>query len=59
MKILICGLGSIGKRHASNLLYLKKENLIFFRERNLDLNDNNLTKKKIFYFISKSFESKS
>ena len=54
MKILICGLGSIGKRHASNLLYLKKENLIFFRERNLDLNDNNLTKKKSFISLAKA-----
>tara|TARA_B100000767_G_C19764411_1_gene536768 strand:- start:1632 stop:2573 length:942 start_codon:yes stop_codon:yes gene_type:complete len=54
MKILICGLGSIGKRHASNLLYLKKENLIFFRERNLDLNDNNLKKKKSFISLAKA-----
>ena len=54
MKILICGLGSIGKRHASNLLYLKKENLIFFRERNLDLNDNKLTKKKSFTSLAKA-----
>ena len=54
MKILICGLGSIGKRHTSNLLYLKKENLIFFRERNLDLNDNKLAKKKSFTSLAKA-----
>ena len=47
MKILICGLGSIGKRHANNLIHLKKENLIFFRERNHNLNDKKLKKKKL------------
>ena len=45
MKILICGLGSIGKRHANNLIDLKENNLIFFRERNLDLKDSKLEKK--------------
>ena len=54
MKILICGLGSIGKRHANNLLYLKKKNLIFFRERNFDLNDKNLKKKKSFKSLTKA-----
>ena len=54
MKILICGLGSIGKRHANNLLALKKKNLIFFRERNLDLNDQNLKKKKSFKSLTKA-----
>ena len=58
MKILICGLGSIGKRHANNLLYLKKENLIFFRERNLNLHDKNLTKKKSFKSLSKALSEK-
>ena len=47
MKILICGLGSIGKRHANNLIDLKEDDLIFFRERNLDLNVPKLKKKKI------------
>ena len=54
MKILICGLGSIGKRHANNLLTLKKKNLIFFRERNFDLNDQNLKKKKSFKSLTKA-----
>jgi hypothetical protein len=30
--ILICGTGSIAKRHSKNLLYLGYDNLIFFRE---------------------------
>lgn len=54
MKILICGLGSIGKRHANNLLYLKKKDLIFFRERNFDLNDQKLKKKKSFKSLTKA-----
>ncbi|MFL2891567.1 MAG: Gfo/Idh/MocA family protein [Candidatus Pelagibacter sp.] len=54
MKILICGLGSIGKRHANNLLTLKKKKLIFFRERNFDLNDQNLKKKKSFRSLTKA-----
>ena len=54
MKILICGLGSIGKRHANNLLYLKKKNLIFFRERNFDLKNQNLEKKKSFKSLNKA-----
>ena len=47
MKILICGLGSIGKRHASNLLLLKKKDLVFFRERNLVLKNKILEKKNL------------
>ena len=54
MKILICGLGSIGKRHAINLLNLNKENLIFFRERNLDLKNKKLKKKKSFNSLTKA-----
>jgi predicted dehydrogenase len=54
MKILICGLGSIGKRHANNLINLKKKNLIFFRERNLNLNDKILKEKKSFNSLSKA-----
>ena len=54
MKILICGLGSIGKRHAINLLNLNKENLIFFRERNLDLKHKKLKKKKSFNSLTKA-----
>lgn len=58
MKILICGLGSIGKRHAKNLLNLKKKNLIFFRERNFDLKDKTLSKIKVFRSLKKSLEDK-
>lgn len=54
MKILICGLGSIGKRHAKNLLSLKKKNLIFFRERNLRLNENKLKNITTFDSLKKS-----
>ena len=58
MKILICGLGSIGKRHANNLLFLKKKDLIFFRERNLVLKDKILEKKKTFTSLKKSLNEK-
>ena len=39
MKILICGLGSIGQRHLRNLRKLKKENfeIAAFRSRNLEI----------------------
>ena len=58
MKILICGLGSIGKRHANDLLFLKKKDLIFFRERNLVLKDKILEKKKTFTSLKKSLNEK-
>lgn len=39
MKILICGLGSIGQRHLRNLMKLKKENfeIAAYRTRNLEI----------------------
>jgi len=37
MKILICGLGSIGERHARNLLALGVKDLMFYRQRQLPL----------------------
>lgn len=37
MKILICGVGSIGERHISNLLSLGYENIILFRTSKKDL----------------------
>jgi len=58
MKILICGLGSIGKRHAKNLISLKQDNLIFFRERNLKLTDKKLKNKKVFYSLNKALKDK-
>ena len=58
MKILICGLGSIGKRHAKNLITLKHDNLIFFRERNLKLTDKNLKNKKVFYSLNDALKEK-
>ncbi len=58
MKILICGLGSIGKRHAKNLLFLKKKNLIFFRERNFVLKEKDLKKIKIFKSLKESSKEK-
>ena len=54
MKILICGLGSIGIRHANNLLSINEKNLIFYRERNLPLQDKKLQKIKSFNSLSKS-----
>ena len=32
MKILICGIGSIGKRHAKNLINLGEKNIIFIEK---------------------------
>lgn len=58
MKILICGLGSIGKRHAKNLVHLKRHDLIFFRERNLELTDKKLKTKKVFYSLNEALKEK-
>ena len=58
MKILICGLGSIGKRHAGNLLLLKKKDLVFFRERNLVLKNKILEKKKSFTSLKNALHEK-
>lgn len=58
MKILICGLGSIGIRHANNLIKLKKNDLIFFRERNYSLKDKKLKNKKTFRNLSDALEEK-
>lgn len=58
MKILICGLGSIGQRHAKNLIHLKQDNLIFFRERNLKLTDKKLKNKKVFYSLDEALKDK-
>ena len=35
-KILICGLGSIGQRHALNLIKLGYKNLILYREKKVN-----------------------
>ena len=58
MKILICGLGSIGKRHANNLLDIGKKELIFFREKNLNLNDPRLKKIKSYNNLKEAFLKK-
>ncbi len=58
MKILICGLGSIGRRHAINLLKLKKKKLIFFRERNLNLKQKKLSRIKTFQNLQKALQEK-
>ncbi len=58
MKILICGLGSIGKRHAKNLLSLGEKNIIFFRERNINLKEKNLEKIKVFKKLSLALKEK-
>lgn len=56
MKILICGIGSIGKRHAKNLIYLNKKNLIFFRERNFKLKEKKLRDIKTFSSLEESLK---
>lgn len=37
MRFMVCGVGSIGERHISNLLKLGYENIILYRSRNLPL----------------------
>ena len=56
MKILICGLGSIGKRHAKNLISLGENDLLFFRERNLPLQDKDLNKFRVFNDLTKALK---
>ena len=51
IKILICGLGSVGQRHALNLSKIGYKNLIFLEKRNKKLN-----KKLINFKFSKISE---
>ena len=37
MKVLVCGLGSIGERHINNLLTIGYEDIVVYRKRNLPL----------------------
>ena len=55
--ILICGTGSIAKRHAKNLLHLGYKNLIFFRETNNPI-PFWIKKFPIFYNISNALKEK-
>lgn len=58
MKILICGLGSIGTRHVKNLFKLNIKNLIFFRERNFNIKDKKLKKIRIYSSLSQALNQK-
>ena len=58
MKILICGIGSIGKRHAKNLINLGEKNIIFYRERNFEIKDKKLKKIKVFHNLSEALKEK-
>jgi predicted dehydrogenase len=58
LKILIAGLGSIGQRHAKNLLKLGYKDIIFFSKRK-DLNKINIFKKiKIFNKLNLALKQK-
>ena len=56
MKILICGLGSIGLRHAKNLLKLGYKDIILFTSR--EIKENKLKKLKIFNSLNKALKEK-
>ena len=56
MKILICGLGSIGLRHAKNLLKLGYKDIILFTSR--EIKENKLKKFKIFNSLNKALKEK-
>ncbi len=58
MKILICGVGSIGQRHAKNLISLGEKNIVFFRERNLNLQDKDLKKIRVYNNLSSALKEK-
>ena len=55
--ILICGTGSIAKRHAKNLLTLGYKNLIFFRETKRTL-PSWMNKFEVFYNYNKALKCK-
>lgn len=55
--ILICGTGSIAKRHSKNLLYLGYDNLIFFRETKKSI-PAWMKKFQIFYNYNEALKNK-
>lgn len=58
MKILICGLGSIGKRHAKNLIEIGQKKIIFFRKRNLNFKDKDLEKIRTYNSLESALKEK-
>ena len=48
MKILICGVGSVGERHISNLLSLGYEDIILYRTSNKQLRNVKVDLKTFF-----------
>lgn len=56
-KILICGLGSIGKRHSKNLISLGFKNLIFYKESKKKI-DKKFKKYKIFTKLKDALKEK-
>ena len=57
-KILICGLGSVGQRHALNLIKLGYKNLILYREKKVNKLDHRLEKYLVVNKISKAIKEK-
>ena len=58
MKILICGSGSIAKRHYQNLRILGYKNIIFYKSSNSKVLDKKIEKEKIYYNLNKALEEK-
>jgi predicted dehydrogenase len=56
IKILICGLGSIGQRHALNLLKIGYKNIIFLREKGTNKLNKKLITFKVFKKISEALK---
>ena len=58
IKILICGLGSVGQRHALNLSKIGYKNLIFLREKGNKKLNKKLINFKVFKKISEVLKEK-
>ena len=57
-KILICGLGSIGQRHALNLIDLGYKDLVFLREKEINKLNKKLNNYPIVNKISEAIKER-
>jgi predicted dehydrogenase len=58
MKILIVGLGSIGRRHLKNLLMLGERDIIFYRTQKSTLPNDDLSDFPVFYDLDQAVAQK-
>ena len=58
MKILIVGLGSIGRRHLKNLLTLGERDIIFYRSQKSTLPDDELSDFPVYYDLNQAIAQK-